>query len=98
MAGHAQDVQVAVADFECEQNVEPAQRHRAVDVEEVDGQHARGLGAQELACFAVSVDHVLAAAQAARTARVSCGVACSGHGLRNLAAMMTWRSLMVMSS
>jgi hypothetical protein len=49
-------------------------------------------------CFAVYVDHVPAAAQAARTARVSCGVACSGHGLRNLAAMMTRRSLMVMSS
>jgi hypothetical protein len=37
-------------------------------------------------------------AQAVRTARVSCGVACSGHGLRNLAAMMTRRSLMAMSS
>ena len=49
-------------------------------------------------CFAVFVDQVPAAAQAARTARVSCGVACSGHGLRNLAAMMTRRSLMAMSS
>ena len=49
-------------------------------------------------CFAVFVDHVPAAAQAARTARVSCGVACSGHGPRNLAAMMTRRSLMAMSS
>ena len=49
-------------------------------------------------CFAVFVDHVPAAAQAARTARVSCGVACSGHGLRNLAAMMTRRSLTAMSS
>ena len=49
-------------------------------------------------CFAVSVDQAPAAAQAARTARVSCGVACSGHGPRNLAAMMTRRSLMVMSS
>ena len=49
-------------------------------------------------CFAVFVDQVPAAAQAARTARVSCGVACSGHGPRNLAAMMTRRSLMVMSS
>ena len=44
-------------------------------------------------CFALFVDQVPAAAQAARTARVSCGVACSGHGLRNLAAMMTRRSL-----
>lgn len=51
-----------------------------------------------LSCFAVFVDQVPAAAQAARTARVSWGVACSGHGLRNLAAMMTRRSLMVMSS
>jgi putative transposase len=49
-------------------------------------------------CFAVFVDQVPAAAQAARTARVSCGVACSGHGLRNLAAMMTRRSLTAMSS
>ena len=49
-------------------------------------------------CFAVFVDHVPAAAQAARTARVSCGVACSGHGPRNLAAMMTRRSLTAMSS
>ena len=31
-------------------------------------------------CFALFVDQVPAAAQAARTARVSCGVACSGHG------------------
>jgi hypothetical protein len=48
--------------------------------------------------FRSLVDHVPAAAQAARTARVSCGVACSGHGLRNLAAMMTRRSLTAMSS
>ena len=48
MAGHAEDVQVAVADLECEQDVEPPQRQRAVDVEEVDGQRAGGLGAQEL--------------------------------------------------
>ena len=34
----------------------------------------------------------------ARTARVSCGVACSGHEPRNLAAMMTRRSLTAMSS
>ena len=53
---------------------------------------------RDLSCFAVLVDHVPAAAQAARTAWVSCGVACSGHGPRNLAAMMTRRSLMVMSS
>jgi hypothetical protein len=46
--GHIQDVQVAVADLDREQDVEPPQRDRAVDVEEVDGQHAGGLGAQEL--------------------------------------------------
>ena len=48
MRGHAEDVQVAVADLEHEQDVEPPQRHRAVDVEEVDREHAGGLGAQEL--------------------------------------------------
>src|SRR4051812_20663913 len=37
----------AVADLEHEQDVEPPQRHRTVDVEEVDGQHAGRLGAQE---------------------------------------------------
>jgi len=35
MPGHTQHVQVAVADLECEQDVEPSQRGRAVDVEEV---------------------------------------------------------------
>jgi hypothetical protein len=45
-------------------------------------------------CLAVLIDHVLAAAQAARTARF---VAKSGHGLRNLAAMMTHRSVIAMS-
>src|SRR4051812_45316991 len=35
MSGHAQDVQVAVADLEHEQHVKPPQHHRAVDVEEV---------------------------------------------------------------
>ncbi len=40
MRGHAQDVQEAVADLECEQDVESPQRHRAVDVEEVDREHA----------------------------------------------------------
>ena len=65
---------------------------RSHDVSRVSGTH------RIRSCFAVFVDHVPAAAQAARTARVSCGVACSGHGPRNLAAMMTRRSLMVMSS
>jgi hypothetical protein len=48
MAGHAEDVQVAVADLEGEQDIEPLQRG-AVDVEEVHSQHRGGLGAQELA-------------------------------------------------
>ncbi len=48
MPGHAQDVQVAVADLEHEQDVESPQRDRAVDVEEVDREHAGGLGGQEL--------------------------------------------------
>jgi hypothetical protein len=48
MRGHALDVQVAVADVEYEQDVAPAQGHCAGDVEEVDGQHAGSLGAQEL--------------------------------------------------
>jgi hypothetical protein len=48
MLGHAQDVQEAVTDLEREQDIEPPQRHRAVDVEEVDREHAGGLRAQEL--------------------------------------------------
>jgi hypothetical protein len=48
MSGHAQDVQVAVADLEHEQHVESPQRERAVDVEEVDREHAGRLGAQKL--------------------------------------------------
>jgi hypothetical protein len=55
MAGHAEDVQVAVADLEYEQDVDPSQRDRAVDVEEVDGQHAGGLCAQELSPAGVGV-------------------------------------------
>jgi hypothetical protein len=55
MPGHAKDVPVAVADFDCEQDVEPAQRDRAVDVEEVDGQHAGGLASQELPPTGVGV-------------------------------------------
>jgi hypothetical protein len=48
VSGHAQHVQGAVADLERKQDVEPPQRHRAVDVEEVEREHAGGLGAQEL--------------------------------------------------
>ena len=47
MPGHAQHVQVAVADLEHEQDVESPQGERAVDVEEVDREHAGGLSAQE---------------------------------------------------
>jgi len=55
MPGHAQHVQGAVADLEHEQHVEPLQRERAVDMEEVDGEHAGGLGAQELPPAGVGV-------------------------------------------
>jgi hypothetical protein len=48
MCGYAQHVQAAVADLEHEQHVEPPHRDRAVDVEDVDREHAGGLGAQEL--------------------------------------------------
>ena len=48
MRGHAQDVQGAIADLQSKEDVEPPQRHRAVDVEEVDREHAGGLRAQEL--------------------------------------------------
>jgi hypothetical protein len=55
--GDAQDVQGAVADFDHEQDVESPQGECAVDVEEVDGQHAGGLGAQELSPAGVGVPH-----------------------------------------
>ena len=55
MCGHAQDVQVAVADLECEQHVEASQRERAADVEEVDCEHAAGLSTQELPPTGVGV-------------------------------------------
>jgi hypothetical protein len=48
MRGHAHNVQIAVADLEYEQDVVPPQHDCAVVVQEVDGQHAAGLGAQEL--------------------------------------------------
>jgi hypothetical protein len=47
VAGRAKDVDVAAADLEGEEDVDPFLGDRAVDVEEVDGQHARGLRAQE---------------------------------------------------
>jgi len=57
MCGHAQDGQVVVADLEHEQHVEPSERHRAVDVEEVHREHAGGLGAQELPPAGVGLPH-----------------------------------------
>ena len=47
VAGHAEDVHVAVADLQGEEHVDPFQGERAVDVEEVHGQHGRGLCAEE---------------------------------------------------
>ena len=47
VAGRPEDVDVAGADLEGEEHVDPFQGDRAVDVEEVHGQHGRGLGAQE---------------------------------------------------
>jgi hypothetical protein len=47
MAGRSEDVHVAVVDFQREEHVDPLQGERAVDVEEVHGQHSRGLGAEE---------------------------------------------------
>jgi hypothetical protein len=55
MPGHTQHVQVAIADLEHEQHVEPPQRHRAIDVEEVHREHAGRLGAQELPPTGVGV-------------------------------------------
>jgi hypothetical protein len=43
----SEDVHVAAADFEGEEHVDPFQGDGAVDVEEVHGQHGRGLRAQE---------------------------------------------------
>ena len=57
MRGHAQDVQVAVADRQSKQDVEPPQRYRAVDVEEVDREHAGGLGAQEPPPTGIGIPH-----------------------------------------
>jgi hypothetical protein len=50
------DAALAITDLECEQDEEPPQCHRAVNVE-VDGQHAGGLSAQELPPTGVGVPH-----------------------------------------
>ena len=47
VAGRPEDVHVAAADFQGEEHVDPFQGDGAVDVEEVHGQHGRGLRAQE---------------------------------------------------
>jgi hypothetical protein len=46
--GDPEDVNVAGADLDDEQAVQALQRDRAVNVEEVRGEHGRGLGVQEL--------------------------------------------------
>ena len=48
MGGDPEDVHVAGADLDDEQAVQALQRQRAVHVEEIGGEHGRGLGAQEL--------------------------------------------------
>lgn len=48
VGGGAKDVDVARVDLDHEEHVDPLQRDRAVDVEEVAGQHRGGLGAEEL--------------------------------------------------
>jgi hypothetical protein len=47
MARRREDVHVPAADFEGEEDINPFERHRAVGVEEVHGEHGQGLGAQE---------------------------------------------------
>jgi hypothetical protein len=48
LAGRPEDVHVAIVDFQDEEDVDPLERHRAVDVEEVHGRHGRGLRPQKL--------------------------------------------------
>jgi len=45
--GDPEDVHVTAAYLDDEQAVQPSQRHRAVHVEEIGGEHGRCLGAQE---------------------------------------------------
>jgi hypothetical protein len=47
MASRSEDVHVAVANLQGEEHVDPLEGEGAVDVEEVHGQHGRGLHAQE---------------------------------------------------
>jgi hypothetical protein len=48
MGGDPEDVDVAGADFDDEQAVQSLERYRAVHVEEIGGEHGRGLDVQEL--------------------------------------------------
>src|SRR5207247_11271999 len=48
MCGDAEDVPVAAADFDHEEAVQALECYRAVDMEEVGGEHCRGVHAQEL--------------------------------------------------
>jgi hypothetical protein len=46
--GDPQDMDIAAADLHNEEAVQALERHREVDVEEIDGKHRRGLRVQEL--------------------------------------------------
>ena len=48
VGAHAEDVHVTGADLHHEEAIQALERHRAVHVEEIDGQHGRGLRVQEL--------------------------------------------------
>jgi hypothetical protein len=48
VTGRPEDVHVAAVDFQGEEDVDPFEGDCAVDVEEVHGQHGRGLGPEEL--------------------------------------------------
>ena len=46
--GHPEDVHVAAADFQHEEDIDPLERQRAVHMEEIHGQHRRGLRPQKM--------------------------------------------------
>jgi hypothetical protein len=48
LARRPRDVHVAAADFQGKEYLDPLERHRAVHMEEVHGQHGRGLCPHEL--------------------------------------------------
>src|SRR3954467_5046380 len=78
----------------------PGPRTRATGVSRTitEQDHQKVRNTSNPSCFALLIDHVPAAAQAARTARVCSGDAWWWAWGRNLAAMITRRSLTVMSS